>query len=111
LRRAGHAYERAAPGRARRRLARGGEAEGERGALSPWQHEQVRAAVAAYLADPAPDAPPPLGDSLAAARAAFGVLRERLAGGADEGAQRSDRLDQLQAQARGPGYKACLTLP
>jgi len=85
---------------ARCRLARGGEAKAERGALSPWQHEQVRAAVAAYLADPAPDAPPPLGDSLAAARAAFGALRERLAGGAGEGAQRGDRLDQLRAQAR-----------
>lgn len=66
----------------------------------------MRAAVHAFLAEPSPDAPPPLGDSLAAARAAFSILKARLcpsaplgAPGADShGQQLHDQLAKLRAQ-------------
>ena len=55
----------------------------------------------AYLTDPAPDAPPPLGDSMAAARAAFGAMKAKLLDGQAAGGlskEQDDQLDALRAQ-------------
>lgn len=51
----------------------------------------------AYLADPAPDAPPPLGDSMAAGRAAFGAMKAKLLEGQAAGGPSKEQDDQLNA--------------
>lgn len=77
------------------------------GTLSSWQEGQVWAAVDAFLAEPSLDAPPPLGDSLAAARAAFSILKAKLcpssplltaSAGGSHAQQLHDQLSKLQAQ-------------
>ena len=79
--------------------------DSECGPLCEWRERQVRDAVDAYLADPSPDAPPPLGDSLAAARAAFGAMKAKLleaAGGHSKG--QDVQLDAVMAQVSNEGH-------
>ena len=59
----------------------------------------------AYLADPAPDAPPPLGDSMAAARSAFDAMKAKLLEGQAAGGlsrEQDVQLDALRAQVSAP---------